>query len=228
MFYLTKKIIKERPNGFVSALVVGKRSIGKSVYTLKVAAQLYKNLYDLSEDKAYQKAIDSCVFTIKDVLKVLTSHSWKNKADIIIWDDVGVYASGLMYHTNVTGFALLKGLMDTVRTVTHSLLLSTPTQKGVAGFLQNYDDYLVRITVDSDNNARLATGYNRTTLPSGVRRTYRFWKDPFSCHLKSKYYDRYIALRDRYKDELIKSLEGKLKEKQDVLLEEHYDNIKGR
>jgi len=206
MMKLTQKILNERPNGFTSAVVVGPRSIGKTVYTFKVAVELYMNLYDITENQAYQRALKSCLFNVNDVVNMLERHSWRNRADIIIWDDAGVYASGMMYFTNVKLFARLKGAMDTIRTCTNAFLLSTPSPKGLIGFLQSYDDYLARITKADKYNTRTATVYNRTTSPIGQRRVYTVWKDRFNCRMPDKYYEIYTTRRDEERKELVKRL----------------------
>lgn len=205
MLVLSKLILKQRPYGFLSAIVVGKRSSGKSVYSLNVASEIFQFLYGVSEKEAYNMAIDNCVFTIDDVIKIFQNKQ-DEKRDIVIWDDAGVFASGGLYHTDITGFALIKGLMDTARTSTHSLLLTTPSQKGVAGFLQNYDDYLIRITSSGMNMQRKATGYSKYTLPSGSRRIRKVFLDTYSCYLNNEFYNRYEKIRFSYKENIVNKL----------------------
>lgn len=223
---ITQRILNARPHGFVSATVVGTRSVGKTVYTLKVAAELYMELYGLDIDAAYEKAIDSTVFTIEDVVNMLEKHDFNNKADIVIWDDAGIYASGLMYHTNVTLFALLKGMTDSLRTCTNVMLMSTPTQSGLIGFLKSYDEFLIKIIKASNGGYnRIAKAYKWMTLPSGTRRIYRQWEDNFNCYMPKRHYSRYAEIRNKEKDKMVKMLRERLDKKKDKKLGELYGNI---
>ena len=71
MFILAKMIKKAyRINGFVGAIVYGKQGYGKSSYALKTAYQIYED---------WDKALDSLVFRLEDLLRMLWAWSW-------LWD----------------------------------------------------------------------------------------------------------------------------------------------
>jgi hypothetical protein len=208
MLVMSKKIINAIDNNsFESALVVGKRSLGKSSYAIKVAKEVYQSLNDISELDAYQMAIDSICFSLDDIIKVMKTYHYENRKPVVIWDDAGAFGSGLMYHGHISEFAMLKGGMDTIRTVTAGLILTAPNQKSLIRFLQGYDDYIIRIIKESSGWVRVATGYNRTTLPSGKRVIRKLWKDMYSAYLPNAVYHNYMGLRDKYKFELIQQLE---------------------
>ena len=223
MLVMSKKVLNAiENNSFESALVVGKRSIGKSSYSIKVAKEVYQTLYDLNDKEAYRMAIESICFSLDDIITVMKTYHYEDRKPIVIWDDSGAYGSGLMYHSHISEFGFLKGGMDTIRTVCAGLLLTAPNQKSMIGFLRDYDDYIIRIIKDRSWQ-RIATGYNRTTLPSGKRVIRKLWQDRFSAYLPNDIYHIYMDLRDKYKFELIRELEqsqqksaSKMKNKMEV------------
>lgn len=207
MLVMSKKVLNAiENNSFESALVVGKRSIGKSSYSVKVAKEVYQTLYDITDKEAYRMAIESICFSLNDIITVMKKYHYQDRKPIVIWDDAGAYGSGLRYHTHISEFAFLRGGMDTIRTVCAGLLLTAPNQKALIRFLRDYDDYIIRV-VKIDGWYRMATGYNRTTLPSGKRVIRKLWQDRFSAYLPNNVYRTYMNLRDKYKDELIRELE---------------------
>lgn len=205
MWYLTEYILKERPHGFVGAIVWGNRSIGKTVYALKIARQLF--LIDgYSDNEAWQKALDSCVFLIDDLIKVVKQHDYKNKAPIIIWDDAGFHGSGMLYHVHMAQAMLLKGIADTVRSSTESFILTTPSIKGLMSFLTNYGDYEIKITKNYGWQ-REAKLIKERIEPWGKRRRIDKGTDGFSAYVPNKWYHEYMTRRDRYKDIIMKEIE---------------------
>lgn len=225
MLVMSKKILNAIDNNsFESGLVVGKRSIGKSSYAIKVGKEVYQTLYDISKKEAYKMSIDSICFSLNDIITVMKAYHYDNRKPIVTWDDSGAFGSGLMYHTHISSFGILKGGMDTIRTVCAGLLLTAPNQKSMIRFLREYDDYIIRVT-NSYDWQRIATGYNRTTLPSGKRVIRKLWKDNYSAYLPNEIYRKYMEKRDEYKVELIKELEQaeqKSAKKMKTKLEEEY------
>jgi len=81
------------------------------------------------------------------------------KSPIMIWDDLRVHASGSIYHSDPKLVAALIGLLDTVRTVLNSLVLTPPSADNLLGFLKSYDDHLIRITYSERGGSyRIAKG----------------------------------------------------------------------
>jgi len=207
---LTQMIMNARPHGFTSATVTGKRGAGKTAYALKVAREIGK--YDgLDEAGQWKFAIDSCIFSMDDIIKVLKSHDYKNRAKILIWDDAAVHGSSMNFFLKMKDVAILKGLMDTVRTSTEALLLTCPDQGSLLKFLRRYGDF--RITVHKhDDWERRAVGYQKFRFRHQAFRERKLWVDEFSCFIPDKYYHPYMKKRDRYKDELLKELTQRKKE----------------
>jgi len=205
LWYLIEYIINERPHGFLGAIIWGNRSIGKTVYALKVAKQLFMiDGYD--EDESWQKAIDSCVFLIDDLVKAVKQHDYKNKAPIIIWDDAGFHGSGMLYHIHMAQAMLLKGISDTIRSSTQSLILTTPSVKGLMGFLTDYGDYEIKITKNYGWQ-REAKIVKERIEPWGKRRRIDKGTDAFSAYMPNKWYHNYMNLRNKYKDIILREID---------------------
>lgn len=212
MLVLSSRIIKARPHEFTGGIIVGKRGAGKSAYSLKVAYEIGR--YDgLSNEDAWEFALNSCVFSLEDIINTIKSHNYTNKSKIIIWDDAAVHGNSLQYFVDVFSVSLLKGLMDTVRTSTEALLLTCPSVSTLLKFLRKYDDYYIRVSKHKDWDRR-ALGYQKITLPSQLQRTKKLWMDEFSCYIPNTYYHRYMDKRDKYKEELIKTLEKRIEKRE--------------
>ena len=198
MLVLTKKMMAAYPNSFVSFMVVGRRGIGKSVYSLLAVHDAYVNLgYD--EKEAWDLALNSIKFSIADVVSYLEEATINDTKHLcLIWDDVRVHASGSSYHLNMKLVSKLTGVLDTVRTVLNCLILTCPSPKGLLSVLQSYDDYLVKIRYsDRGGWYRESTGYLWSTLPSGQKRIYTKFKDKYLCYLPNEIYNRYMVVRKK-------------------------------
>lgn len=223
MFNLTKKILKEQKHDygvFVGGIVYGLRDIGKSSYAIKTAYQVYRGLgYD--EEESWRKALDSIIFKIKDVTKLIETYTdYDSRAPIVLWDDAGMHASSMSYHTDMIMARHLKGIIDGIKTATHSLILTTPNIDGLLSFLRKYDDYRIRITGNDEWN-RVAIISHWVTHDTKSRRLRKWKKDAFSCRLPDWVHEIYKKQRASYLDEFNEEMKRKEKLKElDKRLEE--------
>lgn len=198
MLELTNKIVRTQPDSFLSFIVTGKRGIGKSVYSLKAVAHAYMQL-GYNEEGAWDMALKSVKFSINEVVDYLeyaVIHHRKHMA--LIWDDVRVHAAGTAYHLNMKLIHELTGLLDTIRTSLNILIMTCPTTQGLLKVLQSYDDYQIIIRYSPRGGLyREATGYIWRTLPSGQRRVRGSFVDNYRCYMPTKYYKKYMVLRER-------------------------------
>ena len=203
------------PNDFISFTVYGNRRIGKTIFALLVATEVYNTIHDCGVEKAYKMALKSLVFSIEDVVNIIDKHSLKNKKPVVIWDDTALHGSGLLYHVKQTEFADLKAQMDVIGDSVNCLILTTPTFKGLISFLRNYDEMRVRITKVNSEYQRRAQFYDTRTLPSGKSIVYKRWHDDFSINLKDSWYLPYVKMRESAKKELTDYLKIRIQEKKD-------------
>ena len=210
MLVLSKKVLYAIENtSYEGAHIVGKKGIGKTVYALIVAWEVFCNLgYD--ENEAWRMALDRLLFSKKEIINYLMAHSGKPDA-IVIFDDIRVFMSGMSYHDNPKETQLLLGLLDTVRTSVSAVITTSPTLIGVLGFIKKDEDYLIRIVKANAVRQRRATGYARYTLPSGTPRVRKTFIDDYACRLPDKVYREAYKKRMTYKNTIVK----KLKEKAD-------------
>ena len=209
MFVMTKKILEcNKPKSFdlTSALCVGKRGIGKTIYCIKVARQYYEIKYGMETGEAYEHALNSIIFSLDEMIHLMKTHSWKNRVDLIIFDDCGIFTSGMMYSSFHKQFAMLRASLDGIRGITGALLMTAPAVNSVAKFIQSYEHYVIKVR-KYHNWERIATGYQKYRAGFGKTYTRKIFQDNFSTYLKQPYFSDYMELRNSHKEELIKVLD---------------------
>lgn len=215
---LAYRIMNKYPGGFIGAIIEGERGYGKSSYALKVMAQIYKNIGHLDDEAAWNKAIDSMIFSMDDLIKAI-NYNITNDVVTPVWclDDATVHFSSYKFFTNLYEVILIHGMFDTIRTACTGLLLTCPKRDLLLAALRNYDDYKIEIIMN-DGWERIARGYKIKTTPVGQKRIYKNFEDSYSCYLpdevgSTKVYEKYMAKRKFYlkqtNEELQKILSGK-------------------
>jgi len=209
MLILTKRMLEADPKTFFSITVTGRRSIGKTSYSLKASKDFYVERGE-TENNAWRMALDSLKFSIKDVVEFLEDARSKHiKKPILIWDDVRVHASGTQYHLNMKRVARLSSLMDVIRTCVSNVILTCPSSSGLLGIFKTYDDHFAKIHYSEKGGYnRIALGYVWSTIPSGKRLVYSQFKDRYSCYLPNWVHTKYMASRDIAVDNLIKEIKS--------------------
>jgi hypothetical protein len=224
---LANKIIAKVNVGFIGAIIEGERGYGKSMYALKVMAQVYHNLLGISDDDAWRMALDYMLFSMDDVIKFIDNNI-KNEIVTPVWtlDDATVHFCSYKFFTNLYEVILVHGMFDTIRTVCSSLLLTCPKRDLLLSSLRNYDDFKVEIIMDRGWE-RIARGYKIKTSPLGQRRIYKNYEDHYSCYVPDWIYQDYMKKRNFYlkqvNDELQKILANKAKK---IELNEKKNEIK--
>jgi len=208
-FILAKRIVTQHPNGFVGAIVEGKRAVGKSAYAIKVMKEVYQTIYDCDDEQGYRLALDHIIFSMDDIVKTLSESRRKNEMiPVVCWDDAGVHGSNLQWFINMKGVQELKAITDTVRSAVTGMILTCPDREGLAKMLRGYNDYMVTISKTEGVYERSARGYNVYKLPSGMKRIYRNFDDRYSCYLPKWVYDKYMKTRHRYLDDALASVQA--------------------
>ena len=207
-FILAKKIVKNHPNGFIGAIIEGKRSVGKSSYCIKVMKEVYQTLYNLDDKAAFEMALNRLLFDMDDVIRVMKESRQRDEMiPVVTWDDAGVHGSNLQWFINMKSMQELKSIMDTVRTAVTGMLLNCPDREGLAKMLRGYNDYIITITKIDTPYTRSARGYNIYKLPSGMKRVYRNFDDRYSCYLPNWVYKKYMKQRMQYLDVALEAVE---------------------
>jgi len=207
---LAKKLLSaHKTNGFTGAIITGPRGIGKSSYALKVLYDVFIAM-DYNETAAWDMALDRVLFRIKDIIQFLDDNTDKEEREIgFIWDDAGVFGSNLTWYTNIKLVHLLQSMMDTVRGSLNGMLLTCTNQGQLLKFLRRYDNHIVIISYAEQGGwNRIAKGYIKRTLPSGMQRVYPNFHDYFSCRLPTHIYKRYQIKRMQYNKENITALKN--------------------
>ena len=206
---LAQRTIKAHPNGFVGAIVEGKRGVGKSSYCIKVQKEVYQDLYDLSDTDAYNMALKYTVFEIDEII-TLCKEARKQKKMIpcLTWDDAGVGGSNIQWFINMHGVQQLRAFTETIRTALTGFLINCTSRQGLLKHIREQDDFVVEIIKTSgDGWSREARGYNMFKLPSGTVRVYRSFADKYSCYLPKWVYEEYTPVREAYLDRALSEME---------------------
>lgn len=213
MLVATTRILGSyKNNGFFSAIVEGKRGIGKSSYALKVLYNVFCSK-GYSETDAWEMALDRTFYAIPDIVNFLDQSSKKTPHEIaFIWDDAGVFASKLRWFTHYKEAHLIQALLDTIRGSVSGIIMTCPNQQQLFNFIRRYDDYLIRIRYAKHGQwGRVATGYVKRSLPSGQMRVYKKFEDEYSCYLPKWVYDKYMVKRESYNADNIQNIKDMLK-----------------
>ena len=191
-----KMIVKCHPYGFKSFMIVGGRGIGKSTYALIVLYEVFLSL-GYSKVDSWNNALDSCKFHISDVIQFLRESTLSdNPYPVLLWDDLGVHASGTKYFLNMKQVDMLKATLDTIRTAISGLIMTCPNPHGLLSVLRHYDDYQIAITYSTKGgHYRNATAYKWRTLPSGKRLISTQYRDQFNCYIPNWVFKQYMKGR---------------------------------
>ena len=212
MLKTSEMIVKSHPYGFKSFIITGDRGIGKSSYGLRVVCEVYRKL-GYEPIPAWKESLNSCKFHINDVIDFLRESAMSDECKpVLLWDDVGIHASGSKYFLNMKMVDQLKAVLDTIRTAVSGLVMTCPTTQGLLSILKNYDDYKLIINFDkSGGYNRAVTGYKWRTLPSGKRLIKTMYYDSYSCYLPNWVFNSYMKKRRAALKETLDNLDVSLK-----------------
>lgn len=203
-----------RNNGLYSAIITGKRGIGKSSYALQILYRIFRSLnYDVTT--SWDMALNRIFYKVPEVVEFLDQASDKPGKDIFIWDDAGVFAGGVRWLTDQKEMVLIESICDTLRDCVYGVLFTVPDQRTLSRRIRTYDDYLVRIHYlnkkeeehfDNPGDLRIARLYKKTISPASQVRIYKQYYDTFDVMLPQWVYDKYVEKRHRYTKENIHNL----------------------
>lgn len=201
--------------GFLSAITKAERGYGKSMYNLKVMAQVYYKIKQCTVDEAWEYALDSMIFTPDEFMNRIEQNLYKGTVSPI-WciDDATVHFSSYLYFINLYQASLLNAAFDTIRTAVSSLLINCPSKHRLLSGLRNYDDYEITLyKVAGSKYMRKAVGIKWYSLPDGHRKFKKSFEDHFSVYVPDQIYNKYMEMRKRY----LKEISAELKKLRDQL-----------
>jgi len=201
---ITRKTLNRFPWGHIQTVTYGDKRIGKTIYYIKSMMEQQRIIHsDWTMDQAFDEVMKHTYFTIEEF-----SHDMKQlqqNDDYIISchiDDAGCGFNKYKWFTQRPLVEKLKEVIDTIGIVTVGLYFSSPTLKGLLGFLKEYECYRIHVTSKANVDhawERMAKIYRWVELPSGTMRIRpRPDSDPFSCWLDDKYFYKYWAIRKSY------------------------------
>jgi len=204
LFNTTKKILNERKDGgILTAIVSGRFGVGKSMYCIKTAYQLYREL-GYNEDDGWRLALNAVVFKPEEFSCKLKS----GFSDIIIMDDASVHVGSDLYLRNNKMHTAYRQALTTIRTKTNAMLYNCPNPEELSKFVRESDAYQIYITKNYGYD-RYATGYGWRRFNTRVgpqRRLMKSWVDRYSCYIPKRVYTEYLKKREKYLDKPIEVL----------------------
>lgn len=217
--WLANIIVKIHPFGFLGAIIEGERGYGKSMYALKVMAQIHYKMNDITETEAWEMALNSMIFTMEDVINLIDNNI-KNDivSPVVCVDDATVHFCSYKYFTNLYEVILLHGMFDTIRTSVTGLLLTCPSRRLLLAALRNYDDYTIQINKDRTTKgingySRIARGIKWFTIPDGRKRFRKTFEDHYSCYVPNWIYEKYMVKRKHYLETINNDMQELIAEK---------------
>jgi len=211
---LAKLIYKRNQDlDFAGIIVYGPRGCGKTSFSIKTLVDLFKNGFELSEEEAYEEALDHMLYDLPNVTERIQEElENEHPTPSLILDDCGVYLGGTQYWSRMKYHSLMKSLMDTIRMASSSLILTVPSPKTLVKYAQAFDDYYVKIVRRSGDYRRKAKIYRQKTLPSGKTLVNRHGTTNFTCHLPNWVYDRHKKKRKQQLGEITTEIQESIEE----------------
>jgi len=216
MSKLSQFIVKAHPNGYVGGLIEGPRGIGKSTFCLHIMREVYQYIGGLSRDDAWEIALDRILFTMNDIIRLLSvveqidmDNVIESQNELMIpvatWDDAGMHGGRLKHFIDIKATDKLNSVMDTARDALSGFLINAPEKEGLLSFIRRYkDNYWIIINYPEtrgDKYKRIATVRKYYTDHAGRRRTRKIFTTKFSCYVEKWVYAEYkrkklTAVRD--------------------------------
>lgn len=221
-------ILNEIPQGFISGIITGERRRGKSIYTLKTMAKIYKTIENLPDEECWEKALDSMIFG-PDNLTEKVFYNIKNDiiSPVFCLDDASVHFNPMLFFINPYQVSLLNGIFDTIGTIVNGLILTCPKKARLMKGLKNYDDLTIHILKSRlGGYERIARGVLWYTMPDEKQRYKKIFEDNYSCYAPDFIYKPYLELRKKYLKE-VNDLFMALKKKLDANREKKKNKLFG-
>lgn len=181
-------------------VVYGASGMGKSVYAWKILQEIYPN----------QDVRKYLVFKPQEIINFIKNLYTKDiRIKSFLIDDAGVWLGADDYADPFVQ-AVTKQV-QLLRTVCSSVILTTPSLKGLVKKLRTQDLFTVKITKSQSGPYREAVGYYTSYRADGKRWMVKRYIDPFKSHLDDKLYSWYDRVRKDYAREGIRLMEEGLK-----------------
>ncbi len=199
-FILSDLVLREYYNkGFISVITFGRQRSGKSIYNIKVVAEVYGAL---NRRLTWKQLIDRyVVFSLNDLIDRL--RGTKSILPALVWDDAGVHGSTYLYFIDKKKVMLLSALFQTAGVKISALLMNTPNPEFLLKHLRSVDSILT-LVVKVDKLWSAAYGYRLKILPSGAVRVKRIFIDQFKRELPA--YQYYYNKRKMYTEYVLNEI----------------------
>jgi len=197
----------KKQNGFMGGFITGERGTGKSTYCFKVCAKTYQRLEGLTENEAYEKALNYMMFEPTDFQRLIIYNKlYRIVTPIIVLDDASMHFGKMLHQTNPRLYSALLGETATIRTAVTGFLINAPRRAHVAKFLRDYDDFKGEAKPDRKGSTEESDGWEKKIrfykwnyYPDEVKYTLQIpFQDRYSCYIPDHHYKAYIDKKRYY------------------------------
>ena len=208
----TRIINAYKTNGFESAIVFGKQGTGKTTYALKVAKEVYQRLGH-EPDKAWELALDSLFFELKDALRMMKIFRQNDRTiPVITFDDAGIWLQKyLWYKEEMIKFYRIYNI---IRNIVSGIIFTSPSPNDIAFYVREKGWKLIMITrngrqPDGTPKARAKIAVNKITIIKGKITNKIKWRtiDDYTVKLPDWVYKEYVERRKVYEEKLLEELD---------------------
>lgn len=211
-------------NTIFSAIVFGKRGIGKSSFCLKVIYDIYHNALNFEVRKAWIQTLVQTLSSKEQVSDRADELREEEKtARVLQWDDVEQWMSSDIWQkkNNQEERELLfevRRLMPTMRTRSASNLYSCDNPLGLDPSIKKRPHHIIKIVKGGNSDhaiPRTARVYSQDVYPSFQKRINpdTLWTHEFDAKLPNWLFNIYDDMRTEYSDRQIRKAK-KTREKQ--------------
>jgi len=202
---LSRSIANAFPLEHVTAIVMGRKRSGKSVYALRVMEDVFRG-FGLSEEEAWEMALKCLCYQVEDFIASCHAIIEADKElggfchfPVLTIDDAGVGFSHLLRFTEEA--QKLKGMFDTVGDLVCGIIYTTPNPGALLNFIRQDPTYRIVIKPSKKGpNWRLAVGYRQMLQIDGkiVYTPMGAPLDSYLVTLEDWRYEQYAKIRRGY------------------------------
>lgn len=172
-------------DGLTFLSITGNQQSGKSVYAMRILAEIYN--YDVD------KILNSIVFRIEDFaakIKHATENNYRIPA--LLLDDASISMSAAQYGSTPKDVLYISKLGDSLATAIKGLIMTSPSGDLVKAF-RNYNKYKIVIGKGGGTYQRIARAYKISSSPLGQKYIQHIFDDTYDIRIS--FYNRYAGMR---------------------------------
>lgn len=172
-FEAQRILLSLKTRGLFKYVIVGDEGVGKSSLAIQILNDLFKLVTDDPVKRA-ELVMFHIFFDPVDAFKVFDKMGKDDYLGAVVFDDAGVWFSGLMFWIDRTRYSLLHGLWQLARSHSSSLILTLPSLGQLPDSMRKSNFYYAAVMHGTAYRNgiwyRVVKVYKRTYSESGIYR----------------------------------------------------------